>query len=269
MDARALTDQAGAAGFAPWGAVDGQVLTGQLVDVFDHGQQAPVPLLAGFNSGEIRSLTFLLPPAPSSPAQYEALIRAHYGDLADAFLSLYPSSDVHDSMLRTTRDALYGWTAQRLAIKQTALGQPAYLYLWDHGFPAADDKGLHGFHASEVPFVFGTLDLTPPYWPKAPDTDEARSFSHAMTAYWASFAKTGVPQAPGQPDWPAYGVGGRYMAFHDAPQPSEHLLPGMYELNEAVVCRRHAAGGQGWNWNVGVIAPRLPAKTAACAQPAP
>ncbi len=50
-------------------------------------------------------------------------------DLADAFLKLYPSSDLPESMLATTRDALYGWTAERLACKQTAAGVPSFLYL--------------------------------------------------------------------------------------------------------------------------------------------
>src|SRR5206468_4260068 len=53
MDAGALTEAASTAGFGPWGAVDGYVLPRQLVDVFDRGEQARVPLLAGFNSGEI------------------------------------------------------------------------------------------------------------------------------------------------------------------------------------------------------------------------
>jgi para-nitrobenzyl esterase len=54
MDAATLTEAAPAAGYAPWGTVDGHVLPRQLIDVFDKGEQAPVPLLAGFNSGEIR-----------------------------------------------------------------------------------------------------------------------------------------------------------------------------------------------------------------------
>ena len=45
---------------------------------------------------------------------------------------------MHESILATTRDALYGWTAVRLVKKQAALGQPAFLYLFDHGYPAAD-----------------------------------------------------------------------------------------------------------------------------------
>ena len=66
MDVDALVRAASGAGYAPWGAIDGHVLPRQLVDVFDRGEQAPVPLLAGFNSGEIRSLRFLAPPPPAS-----------------------------------------------------------------------------------------------------------------------------------------------------------------------------------------------------------
>jgi para-nitrobenzyl esterase len=66
MDAPALTNAAAAAYFAPFGVVDGHVLPRQLVEVFDRGEQARVPLLAGFNSGEIRSLRFLAPPPPAS-----------------------------------------------------------------------------------------------------------------------------------------------------------------------------------------------------------
>jgi para-nitrobenzyl esterase len=38
----------------------------------------------------------------------------------------------------------------------------------------------------------------------------------------------------------------------------------MYALNEAVVCRRNAAGGIGWNWNVGLWSPPIPPAAPAC-----
>ncbi|RYD67199.1 MAG: carboxylesterase family protein, partial [Sphingomonadales bacterium] len=63
MDAEKLTDTAAGKGYGPWAAIDGKVLTRQLVDTWDRGEQAKVPVLAGFNSGEIRSLRMLLPPA--------------------------------------------------------------------------------------------------------------------------------------------------------------------------------------------------------------
>ncbi len=264
MDAGTLSQAAPAAGYAPWGTIDGHNMLRQLVDVFDKGEQAPVPLLAGFNSGEIRSLRILAPPPAASAAAYEATIRDRYGDLADEFLRLYPSTNLEESILATTRDALYGWTAERLVRKQTALGQPSFLYFFDHGYPAADTAGLHGFHASELPYVFGTADSTPPLWPKIPATPQEGALSDAMTGYWASFARTGRPQAAHQPDWPVFGSMGAYMAFEETPQPADHLLPGTYEFNEEVVCRRRAAGDVAWSLNVGLYSPKNPGPTAQC-----
>jgi para-nitrobenzyl esterase len=261
-----LTNAAAAAGFAPFGAVDGKILPAQLVDVFDHKGQAPVPLLAGFNSGEIRSLRVLAPPAPATAADYAQHIRSLYGDLADPFLALYPAGDYQESILATTRDALYGWTAERLVRKQSALGVPSYLYLWDHGYPAAEEAGLHAFHASELPYVFGTFSGTPPLWPKVPATPREIHLSDALIDYWTSFARTGRPDAPNVATWPAYDTHRAYMHFADVPRPETELMPGMYRLNEEVMCRRKAAGTLAWNWNVGLASPPLPGPTRSCAK---
>lgn len=259
LDARALADAAPAAGFAPWGTIDGEILPRELVDVFDRGEQAAVPLVAGFNSGEIRSLRALAPRPPANAAEYERIIRERYLDLADQFLKLYPGANLEESVLAASRDALYGWTAERLVRKQAALRTPSFLYYFDHGYPATDSAGLHAFHASELPFVFGTLEATPPNWPKIPTTPQEAGLSEAMIRYWTSFARMGKPQASNQPEWPAYGSTRSYMAFADEPRPADHLLPGMYELNETVVTRRKAGGDTPWNWNVGIASPKLPA----------
>lgn len=263
-DPQALTVQAALSGFLPLGNVDGHVLPAQPVEVFDRGDQATVPILAGFNEGEIRSLRFLLPPQPADAATYEAAIRAGYGDLADAMLERYPSTDLDEAMLATTRDAMYGWTAERMVRSQTALGQPSFLYYYDHGYPAADEAGLHAFHASEIPYALGNVDRTPPHWPKIPETESEARLSAAMLGYWASFARAGTPTAEGQPDWPAYGDRRAYMAFDATPVPGERLMPGMYELVETVVCRRRAQGSLPWHWNVGIVSPPLPAGAPGC-----
>ena len=261
MDADKLTAGALARGWLPWGTVDGKLLPRQLVETWDRGEQAPVPLIAGFNAGEIRSLGVLLPPAPPSAAAYEEVIRARYGSLANAFLAQYPSRTMAESMLAASRDAMYGWTSTRLAIGQTAIGQRGFLYFFDHGYPAADDNGLHAFHAAEIPYVFGTPDKTPPLWPRVPDTLTERRLSDAMLGYWTSFAATGTPVAKGAPAWQPYGGEANYMAFVARPEPRRKLLPGMFALHEAAVCRRRAAGDQPWNWNTGVASPVLaPAK---------
>lgn len=263
-DAQTLVDVGARLNYFPLGTVDGEVLTGQLVDVFDRGEQAKVPVLAGFNGGEIRTLRHLLPPKPADAASYEKTIAEKYGDLADLFLRLYPSANLEESMLAATRDALYAWTAERLVRSQTTQGQNSYYYLFDHAYPATAEKGLNAFHAAEIPYVFGTMNRTPQYWPKAPDTETERALSGAMTDYWASFARTGKPVATGQPDWPVFGRDEGYMAFIDAPQPGQRLMPGMFTLHETAMCRRRAAGTMQWNWNTGLISPVLPVKGKDC-----
>ena len=256
-DAQELTEAAAALYFPPFANVDGHVLPRQLVEVFERGEQAPVPLLAGFNSGEIRSLTMLAPPVPASAEKYEETIRGKYGDLAEAFLRQYPSSDLQESIYANTRDALYGWTAERLVRRQAAIGQPSFLYFFDHGTPATEAAGLHAFHASEIPYVFGTASRLPALWPAPPDTPAEKRLVDAMMGYWASFARSGQPQAASEAAWPAYGDSAAYLHIADVPKAATKLLPGMFELHEETVQRRRAAGDLPWNWNTGLASPDL------------
>ena len=258
MDAAELTERAVAERYLPSGTVDGFVLERQLVETFEDGEQAPVPVLAGFNEGEIRSLRMLAAPVPERPSTYAPQIRDRYRDLADDVLALYPGEDLQDTLFDLVRDAMYGWTGEKLVRSQEALGQPGYLYLFDHGYPAADEADLHAFHAAELPYVFHAADRTPPYWPPLPETEEETAFVDAVHAYWVSFIKSGAPQAPGWSDWPRYGDAQAYMHFAETPQAQEDLMPGMFELMDEVVCRRREKGDQAWNWNVGILAPPLP-----------
>lgn len=264
LDGRELTRQATLAGFIPMGVVDGRLLPRQLPEVFDRGEQAPVPVMAGFTSGETRSLRGLVPKPPAGGAAgYEAAIRARYGDLADAYLRLYPAADVDEALLAASRDALYGWTAQRVADKQIALGQKAFLYRFDHGYPAADGAGLHAFHAAEIPYEFGTLDRLPAHWPAPPATPGEAILADAVLGYWAGFVRDGVPAAAGAPAWPAYADRLGYMDFAAGPQPGHDLAPGMYRLNETIACRR-AKASKAWGWSPGPAGPATPAKVAGC-----
>ena len=67
----------------------------------------------------IGQLAVVVEPAPSA-TEYEGKVRAIFGDLGDDFLKLYPSSNLEESVLEATRDGLYSWTAQRLALKRSA-----------------------------------------------------------------------------------------------------------------------------------------------------
>jgi len=266
MDARQLVEASAATGYVPYGTIDGNILPRQLVDTFDRGEQAPVPLIAGFNSGEIRTLRHLLPPLPQSPQAYAEDIKARYGDEAEAYLRLYPASrDAEQNGLDSTRDAVFGWASERLVRKQAALGQPAFLYYFSHSYPSADARGMTGFHASEVPFVFGTIAATPSFWPAIPDTEAERRLSGAMLDYWTSFARGGTPSSTAGPVWKPFGTESAFMHFDDRPRASAGLMPGMYALHERVMCRRRAEGSQSWTWRTGSTAPILPAASPPCA----
>ncbi len=264
MSARQLLDNVTAAGYLPYGAIDGKILPRQLVDTFDHGEQARVPLMAGFNSGEIRSLRFLLPPTPASPEAYTSDIRARYGDLAGAYLTLYPARDFEETQLAATRDLIFDWALERLVRKQSALGQNAYLYFFSHDYPNAAAANLTAFHASEVPFVFGSFANTPAGWPPIPDNAEERGLSDAMLDYWTSFARNGRPIAANGPAWESFAPNAAYMNFAETPRMATHLLPGVYELQEEIMCRRRASGVQPWDWRAGSLAPVLAPATPQC-----
>jgi para-nitrobenzyl esterase len=253
-DAVDLIETSNKVGFVPLPTVDGWLLPDQLVDIYDRGEQNHVPMLVGFNAGELRSLRVLLPPTPANAADYERQVQERFKDLSGAYLKQYPSSNLTESVLAASRDGLYGWTAQRLALKQAAIGQPSYLYFFNHSYPSEVPMDLQAFHASEIPFVFGQIGPNvelPGLWPRPPDTPEERALSNAMMGYWTSFARTGVPSAT----WKTYAQGESYMELGDKPVPSAHLLPGMYALTEELIARRRKAPDQYWFINIGLATP--------------
>lgn len=246
IDPKALVAAGVRARFIAQPVVDGAILPGQLVDIFDRGEQAKIPVLAGFNSGEVRSQRALVPPAPADAATYDGEATARYGDLAPAFLRLYPASDREESLLAATRDAVYGWATERLVREQTRTGQPAYLYLFDHCYAAARARGLCAFHASELPFAFGVAGRPlggMPNWPM-PAGEADRALAARMIDYWAAFAANGTPAADDAPAWPAYGDAENFMRFGARPVAESDLLPGMFEFQEDIMQRRRGAGEQ-------------------------
>jgi para-nitrobenzyl esterase len=249
MEAGEIT---GRARFVPQGTIDGKVLPAQLVDAFDEGAFAKVPVLAGFNSGEVRSQRAFLPSLPETPEAYEAAIAARYGPMTEEFLNVYPGRDVGGSLLAVMRDAIYGWAAERIVRKQTEAGQPAFLYVFDYCYPAARAADLCAFHASELPFVFGALQpgMLPPNWP-VPDGAQDQALSETLLDYWTSFASTGQPESAHGPVWSSYGNGQSYFSIGQSVEVRHDPFPGMFELHESLVSQRKAAG-EPWFLNIGL-----------------
>ena len=246
-----------ATGWQPEPVIDGALLTRQLAETFARGEQARVPVLAGFNEGEIRSLLFLMPQAPASEAAYLADVRRRFGAAAPAFLAIYPGADPRADVMASMRDGFYGWAAQYLVRRQAAAGQGAFLYYFRHATPAERARDLAAFHASELPYVFGEVAAGAPIgpnWPQPPHVPAEARLSEAMSAYWASFVRTGVPRAPGEAAWPRYTAQDpSYLDIDERPVARRGLQPAAFAWADALVAERRREG-RGWRLDIGFSA---------------
>ena len=145
--------------------VDGYALPANPYAVFAEGKEAPVPLLAGWNSDE--GTTF--PHAKTLPV-YQDWVRRKYPDIAERLLELYPArsdDEAKSANKAMVRDSLFAWGPWSVARLHAKNGFPSYLYHFSHPQPlkagiAYDEidtaDGLGTFHSSEYPYIFGTLD---------------------------------------------------------------------------------------------------------------
>ena len=72
-------------------------------------------------------------------------------------------------------------------------------------------------HTIEIQFVFNNIKIAGPLISKMP---EAYALADKISAAWVAFARTGNPNTPKLPKWPAYSAA---VARHDAVQ---QRLPG-------------------------------------------
>jgi para-nitrobenzyl esterase len=187
--------------------IDGTVVTASTDDAFHACAFAKVPYLLGANSQEESLLRWL-------PGLDEAFLKS-LGARGDAALSLY----VADGLDRKTAVAkLWGEAAMvepaRFRARQAARrGAATWLYHYGYVPDAADATKTGAGHDAEMEMVFNNPDQR---WPKPWSARDA-AMARTMQAYWINFARTGNPNGPGLPTWPAYTPGADgLMAFSRA-----------------------------------------------------
>ena len=197
--------------------VDGWVVPATYMQTYAKGRQNDVTFVAGNNADEtgavpesaierLRSnpppLRGGAPPVNVTQAGFVAYANRKFGALSDDFLKLYPASNDQEAALASntaardnSRVSTFSWGT---LWKQHAK-RPVYTYYWTHAPPGPGHDMRGAYHGSEINYVFNNLYAT-----DLPRTDEDRRIADIMSSYWANITKTGDPNGPGLPTWPAF-----------------------------------------------------------------
>ena len=207
-------------------SIDGYLLDKTVDDIFAAGEQAKVPLLAGWNSMESTPFGNGKP----SLKGFKAMLQSRLGERTDEVLKAYG--------LRKDQD-LYSWNAIELAgalftafptwkwcEMHARTDNRVYRYFYTHPRPAmtaaysdkepalaggvkdkekrqptADDKlreSLKGaVHSADIEYAMGNLATNEVF---AWNDDDYKVQQNFMCTY-INFIKTGNPNGPGVPDW--------------------------------------------------------------------
>lgn len=185
--------------------VDGYFLPDSVPNIYAAGKQAQIPLLAGWNAGEMQALVVMSPKKTTSES-FKAQAAKDFGDNADKFVALYPAAtdeQAVQSAIDLAGDRFIAHSTWLWLEAHVKTGHaPTYRYLFS--LPSPGDKyhkvETGAFHSDDIEYVFGTLDCRP----EAVWRPEDRKLSDQMGQYWTNFAKTGNPNGADLPEWPTY-----------------------------------------------------------------
>ena len=210
--------------------LDGYFMTESADAVFEKGQQAQVPLLAGWNSLEGTPQQSLRGQAPTVE-NYKNAMKPQFGDMTDEIFNAYGILTDEDVMSQKgfdlASDLFTGFPTWKLCDYHAKTStQPVYRYHYMHPRPQVSAKmgdmtgGLAGgvrektaeekkaqqpdiapgaVHSADIEYAMGTLDTNEYYdW-----QEEDYAISKLFLTYYANFCKTGNPNGEGLPQWTA------------------------------------------------------------------
>jgi len=165
---------------------------------------ADVPVMLGSTRTELTSSAqeadFSL-----TDAAMRGRVRQLIGNAADSAIQVYqkanPGATASDIYFLIASDYRYSGPVMKIAERRAALGKgPVYLYYFRWETPV-DGGRLKSPHTIEIPFAFDNVQAAKRLTGGGP---EAMALADKVSDTWIAFAKTGNPNQPKMPRWPAF-----------------------------------------------------------------
>ena len=176
---------------------DGWILPQSPLALTDQAVDSDVPVITGYQAND----AMLGGPPIHSASELAEMAHHLYGGMADEFLSLYPAKsddEARAAAVESNRDrervSMYLWAARRLKNHKS----PVYTYYFDRAIPWPQHPEFGAFHSGELPYFFRNLAALDRPWEPVDS-----QVSNTASSYLKEFAKTGDPNLPQAPKWPA------------------------------------------------------------------
>lgn len=205
-----LEAQTGIAGFSP--VMDGNILPHHPFDPVAPPESADVPVII---SSTLEDAALGLTNFNLDEAGLKAILNQRYPGKGDDILALYrqryPQKSPFLIQAQAFTDAGFRRSAITQAERKAAVGKaPAYMYLWNWVSPGHGGK-FGAVHGTDVSASFHNIrdNIV------GVGSAEAKVMCDRLASAWVAFAKTGDPNNPQIPRWPAYDASARATMVFD------------------------------------------------------
>jgi para-nitrobenzyl esterase len=190
-------------------AVDGYFFPKSPLEIYNAGEQAKVPLLAGWNSEEM-NYRALMGKDTVTKENFTKAVQKLYGDKATEVLNVYQattSDEVTQAATDLASDRFIGFSTWKWTDLHSTTAQPVYRYLYSRPRPGAKGGAVH---SAEIEYAMGNLPANKVFaW-----QPEDYKVSAILQSYFVHFIKTGTPNGEGVPAWPVVQKGVPAAVMH-------------------------------------------------------